>query len=121
MSARRPQRIGQLVQETLSHALRETVSDPRLRDLIISRVDMSTDLKHAYIYYAETSDDLQVTKALKSAYPFLRRQLSGLKLRSVPELHFERDLDGEAADRVLSLLREWNEKDRPYEEAGALS
>jgi ribosome-binding factor A len=69
---------------------------------------MSPDLCHATAFVLPLGgrNSAEAVKALRRAAPYLRSQLArDLRLRLVPELHFELDGSFDYADRIEKLLR----------------
>ena len=86
------------------------VKDPRVRqgDLVsITRVDTTGDLRYCKVYlsvYGEVNEK-EFKKGLKSAGPWLRRELgSSLSLRYTPELIFELDHSIEYGAHINSII-----------------
>ncbi|MBI2867626.1 MAG: 30S ribosome-binding factor RbfA, partial [Chloroflexi bacterium] len=94
--SRRIERLNALFRQELSNLLQQEVWDPRYQGLTtITRVEISSDLRHAKIFVsvmAEESAKKSTLTALKSATRFLRRRLSErVVLRTMPELQFIED------------------------------
>ena len=110
MSSQRPSRVGEQIREDLSELLARQVHDPGIGFLTITRVEVTSDLQSARVYYTILGDSearKQTSRALGRATPFLRRQLgSRLRLRRIPELQFFYDENVERLDRVERILRE---------------
>ena len=53
----RARRVAEQVQRILSEMLRRDVRDPRFKPLTITHVRLSSDLAHAWVYYAPLSGD----------------------------------------------------------------
>jgi ribosome-binding factor A len=74
----------------------------------LTRVRMSPDLQVARIFYTSIGDDkarAETRRALDRATPFLRRQVGRqLRLRRVPELHFQFDESVESQERIERIL-----------------
>ena len=110
MSNRRVKQVGSLVREQLAQLLLNEISDPMLRDIVVTEVEMSPDLKVAHIYYTQGAQskplkEKELDQGFKRASSFLRRRIGvELELRSVPELRFIMDKHGENLGRVLSLI-----------------
>ncbi|MDP2645160.1 MAG: 30S ribosome-binding factor RbfA [Desulfobacterales bacterium] len=109
----RADRVGQLIQQTLSEILFKHISDPRLKMVTITGVDMSPDLRLARIYFTVSGGKSSRDKALqgfKKALGYLKRSLGQqLDLRYMPELKFFYDESfdyGEHIDKVLNTLSE---------------
>jgi ribosome-binding factor A len=110
MVFQRPSRVGEQIREDLTELLAREVHDPGIGFLTITRVDVTSDLQNARVYYTTLGDleaRKQTARALGRATPFLRRQLgSRLRLRRVPELQFFYDENIERLDRVERILQE---------------
>ena len=109
----RPRRVADRIQVELAEILSMRTDDPRLRVLAVTGAEISRDLTFARVWVAGTvskEDEPDVLKALEHATPYFRSLLAPrLKLRVVPELHFEIDRSIEAGTRIEQLLRELNE------------
>jgi len=104
----RPDRVGEQIREELSVALARDVHDPGIGFVTITRVKLSPDLQVARAYYTVIGDDKQkreTKRALERAAPFLRRRIgAAVRLRRVPELHFQYDEGIEKQDRIEKIL-----------------
>jgi ribosome-binding factor A len=99
----RTDRVAERVKRELSDVLQRDINDPRLKDVVVSRVRMSNDNQVAWVLLSvwpvEIRDD--VTKALERASGYLRRAVGRrLTLRHSPDLRFEFD-DG--ASHLLGM------------------
>lgn len=120
-SHRRVQRLNQLFREELSRLVRRELEDPRVEMVTITDVDVSGDLRHAKVYVRtlrDLQDDegdtavLEALEGLRSAHGFLRGTLGReLRLRRIPELHFEADRTLQRARRIEELLDQVSEED----------
>src|SRR5262249_10190921 len=115
----RPERVGEAIRQELSVMLQREVHDPGIGFVTLTRVKVSADLQVVRAYYTVIGDDRarrETAKALERATPFLRRQIGQrIRLRRVPELHFEYDESVEKQDRIekilLDLQREREERE----------
>jgi ribosome-binding factor A len=107
---RRTDRINELLREEIAVLVRDEVRDPRVGLATVTAVETSPELDHAKVYITTLSQDderAEVVAGLRSAAPFIRSQLSKrLRLRRIPELHFEIDRVLDEALRIEALLRE---------------
>ncbi|HZP56248.1 MAG TPA: 30S ribosome-binding factor RbfA [Dehalococcoidia bacterium] len=108
--SRRTERVNELLRQELSVLLREELRDPRIAGLVsVTEVDVSPDLRHAnaWISVLGTDDERASTmEALRSARPFLRRELAHrLRLRNTPELDFRSDTSIEHGQQLTDLMR----------------
>jgi ribosome-binding factor A len=106
---RRTLRVGEAIREELTEIIGFEMEDPRLGQVELTSVHISSDSKHATIkvgLHGEEKSQNQVLAVLEHASGFLRRELAlRLQLRQVPELHFERDKTPDADSRIDFLLR----------------
>ena len=109
----RPERVAELIRETVAQFLTSNVRDPRIGFVTVTGVDVSADLAHATVrvsVLAAEEEKARTLEGLASAARFLRARLSGeLPLRTSPELRFELDRGLEHALRIERLLREIKE------------
>jgi ribosome-binding factor A len=110
----RTRRVGERIQVELAEILTMKTEDPRLRVLSITGVTVTRDLSSARIFISGSiskEDEAAVKRALAHATPYFRSLLAPrLRLRIVPELHFEFDRAIETGNRIEQLLRELREK-----------
>ena len=103
----RPERVAEAVFQELSILLQQKARDARLREVSISNVRMTPDLKQAKVLFAVpagTSAE-QALKALRRASGFFRSHLARtLNLRYTPELLFFYDRQSEELDRLEQLF-----------------
>ncbi len=109
--SRRTERIAEQLKGEVARILHEEVSDPRIRLVTLTHVDVSPDLRHASLLWSalDAEDDealLAIGDGLHSAAGFVRRRLAPrLHLKRTPELHFRHDPSVALGTRTLSLLR----------------
>jgi ribosome-binding factor A len=90
----RTQRIGDFLQQELARLLQFTLSDPRLKMVSVTGVDVSRDLSHAKVFFTQMGvDDAEAaamtTSTLDRASGFLRSEIARTAtLRTVPKLRF---------------------------------
>ena len=87
----RPTRVAELLRERLALILLNKCSDPRLKELTLTEVEMSPDLKRARVFYVvrENVDATQVTMALDKALGFIKQEVAKENLfRLMPEFFF---------------------------------
>ena len=118
----RPDRVGDQIRQELSQLLsRGAVHDPGIGFITLTRVKVSPDLQVARVYYTTLGDEAarrQTAKALERATGFVRRHIGDrLRLRRVPELHFQFDESVAHQDRVEQILRELHEEEEQRQAA----
>lgn len=106
-------RVNEVVHETLAEEL-ERLSDPRLTMVTVTGVEVSPDLRHAIVFYADLGrHDEGTAAALRSAAPHLRAALGEqVRLKYLPKLHFREDPAIEQGQRVEEILRGLHRADR---------
>ncbi len=113
---KRAERVGELIHQEIYRILLRQISDPRLKQLTITKVKLSDDLRCARVYVTMMGDEEQISQTLlglDKAKRFIRRELGhSLKLRCVPELIFKDDeaiAHGFHIDHVLQELKKKGE------------
>jgi len=110
MPTRRQQRVADRVREELADLLERRTEDPRLRGLTLTGVEVTQDLKQAFIYVsslAGVEGSKEALAGLEHAKKFFRHELAGrVDLRSVPELVFRWDASLETGERISRILDE---------------
>ena len=110
--SRRTERVAEQLRAELSRLLREEATDPRIRLVTLTQVDVSPDLRNARVYWSTLATDDEegaepVQEGLESAASFLRRGLArALPLKRVPALDFRYDPSIVRGAETLALLRE---------------
>ena len=110
MKGVRKERVEEEIRNELADILLSRVGDPRLRSVVVSRVEASGDLGHARVFVSVMGSDVAQEAGLRvlvHAAPFLRHELSRrLRARRVPELTFRADPGIRYSVRVQEILRE---------------
>ena len=112
----RPDRVGEQIRDILSEVLaRGEVHDPGIGFITLTRVQVTTDLQIARVFYTSLGDQKarkETARALDRATPFFRRQIGGrLRLRRVPEIEFRFDETIEHQDRIEQILQDLKNED----------
>lgn len=120
-----PRTIAKLearIHERAAHALEFEVRDPRNVLVTITRVELSSDLSHAKIFYSVLGSRSERSKAehmLASAGGFIQRQVARvLETRKVPHLSWIYDEAIEQAQELDSAIRKALERDRIIAQTG---
>jgi len=94
---KRSDRISDLIKVEISNILSFEVKDPRIRGITVLRVDLSSDMKNAFIFFSSDNsfNDLnteEILVGLEKARGFIRKKLSNnLSLRRTPEIYFKEE------------------------------
>ncbi len=105
-------RVAQRIREEIASAIGQRLSDPRVADVVVTRVHVTDDLQLARVHVRLGSggDAARIEKALaglERAGGLLRRILGpALGLRRSPVLEFRHDDGMEKADRIERVLAE---------------
>jgi len=95
--------------ELLASMLLVDVKDPRVAQVQLMAVDVTSDLRYAKVFYIlldKREPDPEAQDGLQRAAGFLRRELGDrLTMRYVPELKFEYDQSVERGRRIEDLLK----------------
>lgn len=113
---RRVEKVGQTIRETLMGLLLREVSDPRLKEVMVTEVKVSKDLHLAWVYYdtrdgAELSakKKIEIEKGFKSASSFFRRKIGeAMAAKFTPELRFEQDTHTGEVSHLMNLIEQVN-------------
>jgi ribosome-binding factor A len=106
---KRAARVAERIREELAWLLTREVRDPGAAGAIVSRVEVTDDLKTARIFVRtlDGSGVAETLAALKRASTMLRRQVTTrVGLRFAPELRFAYDDRQDAVTRIEQLLDE---------------
>jgi ribosome-binding factor A len=115
-------RLEELLLREFANLLQREVRDPRLRNVVPTRVELSPDLRHAKVFVSVLNEEMQrqeAIRALERAEGFLRRELAHrLNLRVTPELQFLLDRGAEHSQRIATILEELQRQSRSDREGG---
>ncbi|MGH8622506.1 MAG: 30S ribosome-binding factor RbfA [Burkholderiales bacterium] len=104
----RSRRIAEQIQRELSDIIRLELKDPRVGMITLTDVEVTPDNAHARVYFTLLGEASRIDDAaagLRHAAGYLRSQLAQrLKVRVVPQLHFEYDASVERGIRVSQLI-----------------
>ena len=103
----RSERVAGTLRRELAQLIQMEVKDPEVGFIGLSDVEVSRDLSHAKVFVTvfETEKAVSSVKALNRAAGYLRRRLGQeMRIRSVPELHFQHDASVETGQRMDSLI-----------------
>lgn len=109
MGGVRRERVAEALREEISALLSE-LKDPRVGFASVTRVEMSTDLRHARVYVSVLGDQARkkaTMEGLHSATGFIRSEVGRrVRLFRTPEIAFQLDESLEKGTRVLKLMED---------------
>jgi len=125
MSTRRQRKVAELLHEEISQLIQYNTRDPRLGFVTVTGVDVTPDLRLAYVHVTVLGDETDAhatLEGLASAAGYFRHNMKKtLSLRFIPELKFKLDTSLEHGMRIDNLLdtikNEANQQDTPEGEA----
>jgi len=106
-TTRRQKRVASLIKEELSRLLIEEIQDSSSGLITVTRVEMSPDLKTAYIYLSIFGGEQQETilELLNKKKGYLRKSIaSKVKLKYNPMLIFSFDPNPEYEEKIDRLI-----------------
>ena len=121
---RRTEQIGELLRKEIAELLVQEITDPRIKLVTLTRVDVAPDLSNALVYWSSMASGgsgnrpgemsaereaeiLAIGSGLESAAGFLRMRIARSlpNLRRAPALRFRHDASLELGSRILEVLR----------------
>jgi len=100
--------VAELLRERLALILLNKCADPRLKELTLTEVEMTPDLRQARVFYVvrENVDKIQVQMALDKALGFIKQEVAKENLfRLMPEFFFLPDSGLERAAHLEELFK----------------
>nr|WP_203525663.1 30S ribosome-binding factor RbfA [Crenobacter caeni] len=110
----RADRMADQIQRDLAELIRAGLKDPRVGFVTITSVEVTRDYSHAKIYYTVMQEDKRALtqEVLDHSAGYLRSELArGLKVFTVPQLHFVYDESIERGVHMSRLIDEVSGQD----------
>ena len=104
---KRSERVAGSLRRELAQLIQQEVKDPGVGLIGLADVEVSRDLAHARVFVTvfEPEKAAASLRALNKAAGYLRRRLGQeMRIRAVPELHFEHDASVETGQQMDSLI-----------------
>ena len=108
-SFHRTDRVSAQMRRDLGTLVHDAVRELGLPSVSVSDVEVTRDLAHAKVFVTalQSEKSVEAVKGLKEHAKEIRYQLAQvMKLRHVPELHFEYDDSVDRGERIDALLRD---------------
>jgi ribosome-binding factor A len=110
MKAHRLARVNEVVRETVASAILFDLKDPRVKNVTVTRAEVSADLQHAKVFVSVmgTEKQQQLTMhGLKSAAGYIQKKVGDqLTTRYVPHITFVLDEGVKKSIEIARLIRE---------------
>jgi ribosome-binding factor A len=117
----RRQKIIAAIKREISSIVHDELKDSRLGFVTIIRVDLTVDLRNAWVYFSVLGSEAEqksTQEALENAKPFIRRLIGQrIKLRFIPEINFKLDQTPEHSIKIqkeLDKIKEENERKKSH-------
>ena len=106
---RRLARLNEQFRREITAILLRSVRDPRVQDVVVNSVEVTSDLWLARVYVrlgGEGPERHEALQGLEAAANFVRRELAAvLHIRRIPELRFLEDETLAKANRIEEILK----------------
>jgi ribosome-binding factor A len=110
MSARRLLKAAEAIREVVSMAIVAELRDPRVRDVTVTHVEVSPDMRHAKVHVSIMGDEARqklAVRGLQSAAGFLQSKIAEqIDTRYTPRLMFVLDQGVKKSIELSRILRE---------------
>jgi ribosome-binding factor A len=110
MSSRRVLKVAEAIREVVSLSILTELRDPRIQDVTVTFVEVSSDLRHAKVHVSIMGDEAKQNlglHGLQNAAGFLQRRVAErIDTRYTPRLAFALDLGVKRSIEVSRLLGE---------------
>jgi len=110
MPSRRAQKAAEAVREVVSMAILAELKDPRVRDVTVTYVEVSPDLRYAKVHVSVMGDEAKQRlslSGLRSAAGFLQSKVARrIDTRYTPKIEFLLDQGVKKSIEVARILRE---------------
>lgn len=105
---KRAERVADQIKMEVADILMRRIKDPRVHDVTVTDVDLTGDLRTAYVYVTSMKtgeEERHIFAGLSNASGFVRAELGKrLSLRYLPDVIFKKDVSGPRGDRIMQLL-----------------
>lgn len=110
MPSRRAQKVAEAIREVVSMAILADLKDPRVRDVTVTYVEVSGDLRQAKVHVSVMGSEAQQElslRGLKSAAGFLQSKCAKrIDTRYTPRLEFVLDQGVKKSIEIARILSE---------------
>ena len=108
--SRRTLKAAEAIREVVAMSILTDITDPRVRDATITRVEVSGDMRYAKVYVSVMGDENKeklTLRGLQSAAGFLQTKCAKrIDTRYTPRLQFQVDEGVKKSVEVTQLLKE---------------
>jgi ribosome-binding factor A len=109
MTSRRTQKAAEAIREVVGMAILADLKDPRIRDVTVTYVEVSPDMRQAKVHVSVMGDETQQQlslRGLQSAAGYLQTKVSKrIDTRYTPRLVFVLDLGVKKSIEISQILQ----------------
>ena len=109
------ERLGNMLHREISNILMTEIKDEDLKFVTITKVDLSSDLSYAKVYFTTLNEDKEkVIKDINGAKKYIRSILmkKKIEMRVIPELSFVYDESIDYGNKIESIIEKIHEDDK---------
>ncbi|MDR2870634.1 MAG: 30S ribosome-binding factor RbfA [Deferribacteraceae bacterium] len=102
-------RVAELLKHEIAKIIATNIKDPRVHDVVLTRIKVSKDLSLARVYFSSYNQSslLDIQIGLEKSNSFIRKKLmETVSLKKLPQLVFERDDTAENASKIDELFKQ---------------
>ncbi len=105
----RMDRVAETIKREVSSILQEDVNDPRVRQVTVTRVEVTRDLRQARVFYVTFVDESvknDVKEGLKRAGSFVRGELARrISMKFIPRISFREDREHQRNETMSDVFK----------------
>jgi ribosome-binding factor A len=110
MSSRRTQKAAEAIREVVSMAILTELKDPRVRDVTVTQVEVTPDMRQAKVHVSIMGDEKKqklVLHGLENSAGFLQSKVAKrIDTRYTPRLAFVLDLGVKKSIEIAQILQQ---------------
>lgn len=114
MKSHRLARVSEAIREVAANAILFDIKDPRVKNVTVTRAEVSADLQHAKVYVSVMGSQKEqhlTMHGLRSAAGFIQTKVADrLTTRYIPHISFVVDEGVKKSIEIARLIREANEQ-----------
>lgn len=122
MKPYRMARVAEAIREVASETILFDLNDPRVKDVTVTRAEVSADLQHAKIFVSIMGNDREQSRCLHGlahAAGYVQRKIGDrLQLRYTPLVQFVLDKGVKNSIAISRLLKEAQQQSVPPTDGG---
>jgi ribosome-binding factor A len=115
-------RVAEAIREVASETILFELNDPRVKDVTVTRAEVSADLQHAKVYVSVMGSEREqqlCMHGLQHATGFVQRKIGArLQTRYTPAIQFVVDKGVKNSIEIARLIQEAKRQSAPPEDGG---